>query len=61
MTLDEARENVGAGVVYRPAHGAAEDGAIVGVNEQYVFVQYVGDRAPKATRSEDLQLLGGRR
>lgn len=58
MTLDEARAQVGAGVVYRPHPDApAEDGTITSVNDQYVFVLYVGDRAPKATRAEDLTLL----
>jgi hypothetical protein len=58
VTLDEARQNIGAGVVYKPYPGIAEDGDITGVNETYVLVLYVGDRRPKATRPEDLTLLG---
>ena len=58
MSIDEARGRIGTGVVYRPYPGAkAEDGVITGVNEEYVLVHYVGDRAPKATRPEDLEPL----
>jgi hypothetical protein len=57
MTLDEARERIGAGVVYRPHGGPAEDGDIVSVGDQYVMVRYVGDRQAKATRPEDLEPL----
>ena len=58
MTLDEAREHIGSGVVYRPYPDApAEDGEITRVTDTMVFVHYVGDRAPKATRAEDLVLL----
>ncbi|WP_426566407.1 hypothetical protein ACPPVT_07625 [Angustibacter sp. McL0619] len=61
MTLDEAREHVGDGVVYKPAYGAdqAEDGTIVRVSSRYVFVLYVGDRTAKATHPSMLQLLAG--
>jgi hypothetical protein len=64
MTLDEARTHIGAGVVYNPRPGtydSAEDGEITGTSDAYVFVLYVGDRSPKATRAEDLTLLGGAR
>lgn len=58
MTLEEAAEHIDSGVVYRPHHGApAEDGTIVRVTDFHVFVLYVGDRTPKATRPEDLTLL----
>lgn len=58
MTLAEARARIGAGVVYRPHSGAqAEAGFITRVTDSYVFVHYVGDRAPKATRAEDLEFL----
>lgn len=58
MTLDEARANIGAGVVYRPYPGAqAEDGAIIRVSARYVFVHYRGDTGPKATAAECLTLL----
>lgn len=59
MTLEQARQNIGGGVVYRPFPSApAEDGTITRVSDSYVFVWYVGDRTPKATRAEDLTLLG---
>lgn len=54
MTLDEARAHIGAGVVYHSGHGRPEDGEIVRVSDLYVFVLFVGDRTPKATRPEDL-------
>jgi hypothetical protein len=58
MTLTEAAENIGRGVVYRPYPGAqGEDGTITRVSDFHVFVHYVGDRAPKATRAEDLVFL----
>ena len=57
MTLDEARAHIGAGVVYHPGHGRPEDGEIVGVSDLYVFVLFVGDRAPKATPPGSLTLL----
>jgi hypothetical protein len=60
MTLAEARDRIGYGVVYHPEHGPAEDGVIVGVSEVYVFVRYRGDEHAKATRPEDLTLLGAR-
>lgn len=34
MTLDEARANIGNGVVYAPEHGAAEEGTITSVNDR---------------------------
>jgi hypothetical protein len=60
MTLAEARQHIGAGVVYNPRPGtydSREDGEITSVNDAYVFVLYVGDRRPKATQPEDLTLL----
>lgn len=60
MTLDEAVNHVGAGVVYQPHPDAPrEDGTIVRVTDFHVFVLYAGDRTPKATRAEDLTLLAG--
>lgn len=57
MTLQEADQSVGASVVYRPHPRArAEDGEIVRVNAAYVFVLFVGDRAPKACHPADLEL-----
>ena len=57
MTLDEAREHVGAGVVYDPKYGPKEDGTIVAVSEFVVFVRYTGDVGPKGTYAKDLALL----
>lgn len=58
MTLSEARERVGSGVVYCPYPGAqAEDGEITSVNDSYVFVRFVGDRQSKACRAHDLEFL----
>lgn len=60
VTLVEARERIGTGVVYRPYPGApGEDGEIVRVNDAYVFVLFVGDRSPKAVRADDLVFLTG--
>jgi hypothetical protein len=58
MTLDEARDHIGDGVTYYPAGQPIEDGVIVGVSSTMVFVRYRGDQTAKATRPEDLTLLG---
>ncbi len=58
MTLDEAREAVGRGVVYRPQHGRFEDGVITSVRGAWVFVRYSGDATSRATAPEDLVFLG---
>lgn len=55
MTLLEAAENIGRGVVYSPRHGVREDGRIAAVNDTYVHVDYRGQ--VKATRPEDLSFL----
>lgn len=62
MTLDEAREHVGHGVVYRPYArelDSVEQGEITGVSESYVFVRYKGDQHSKATAPARLALLAG--
>ena len=60
MTLTEAAERIGSGVIYRPHPSApAEDGEITKVNGSFVFVLFVGDRHPKACRAEDLSPLRG--
>lgn len=60
MNLTEARENVGAAVVYRGHPGSpAEDGTIIRVTDAHVFVRYSGSETPKATRAHDLELLVG--
>jgi hypothetical protein len=57
MTLDEARNHIDDGVVYKPAGGKPETGVITAVSSVYVFVQYAGERGTKATYPEDLTLL----
>lgn len=57
VTLADAAENIGRGVVYCPRNGPREDGTIVRVTDFHIFVQYVGDRTPKATSPEDLEWL----
>lgn len=61
ISLEQARANVGAGVVYQAHAGAErEDGEITSVNDRYVFVRFRGDTGSKACSAEDLELLGGR-
>ena len=57
LTLEEARHNIGSGVVYCPEHGPREDGVITSVGACYVFVRFAGDVTPKATPPEALTLL----
>lgn len=57
MTLNEARNHIGDGVVYAPSHGRREDGVITGVSDRYAFVRYAGDGHSKATDPADLTLL----
>lgn len=57
MTLEEARNHIRAGVVYDPGHGQLEDGTIVRVNQQFVFIRY-GNNV-RATSPEKLTLLSG--
>jgi hypothetical protein len=63
VTLTEAREHIGAGVVYRPLPNApwspTEDGTITSVNERWVFVRYAGDTNSKATDPAHLTFLAG--
>lgn len=58
MTLEEARQNVGQGVVYNPpgTRGMAEDGTIVRVSGRWVFVRYSGHIVAKATHPTTLTL-----
>lgn len=57
MTLEEAREHIEEGVVYTAAEGTVEDGVIVSVGEQFVFVRYGADKTAKATHPAALTLL----
>lgn len=61
ITLEQAREKIGAGVVYRPHDGAAEDGEITSVSSRFVFVRYRGDAGAKATDPSMLDFLAGDR
>jgi hypothetical protein len=57
MTLDEAREHIGHGVLYQPSGGfAAEQGVITSVNNRWVFVRY-GIDGSRATDPALLSLL----
>lgn len=57
MTLDEAREHIGDGVIYQPVGYPTEGGVITGVSDCFVFVRYRGDGHSKATAAEMLTLL----
>ena len=56
MTLSEARDHAGHGVIYATGH-RAEDGVITSVGDRWVFVRYAGDQHSKATAPELLTLL----
>ena len=59
MTLDDARNNIGRSVVYKPFKGCDksqyEYGVITGVNERFVFVRYGSEILSKATNPQDLR------
>jgi len=61
VTLDEAHDHIGDGVVYRRPGSPvsqAEDGLIVRVGERFVFVCYgTPGSTPRATDPADLELL----
>lgn len=73
ITLAEARDNIGRGVVYNPESGSdpvskfcvelgygrdrLEDGVITGVSGSYVFVRYASDQHSKATDPRQLTFL----
>lgn len=59
MTLDEAREHIGDAVIFSTHPGEADGGVITSVNDSYVFVRYVRNGAPQATRPQDLTLMRG--
>lgn len=53
MTLDEARQNLGRAVIYRPHPGAEpETGFITGAGQMYVFVRYGSNGHSTATPPE---------
>lgn len=59
ITLEEARERIGAKVIYRadhvPLNEPGEEGVITEVGHMYVFVRYGADVTAKATPAEPLQ------
>ena len=57
ITIEEARANIGRGIIYRRPYCEAEQGTITGVSETTVFVHYLGDMHPKGTRPADLEWL----
>jgi hypothetical protein len=59
VTIDEARDNIWAHVVYSAFPGGAEEGVIDGVGRIYVYVRYMSPPHPVATRPEDLTLMRG--
>jgi hypothetical protein len=63
MFLEDAAGMIGAAVVYRPAGwteeswAPAEQGVIMSVSSQWVFVQYGADDHPKGTDAAQLRPL----
>ena len=57
ITIDQARDNIGRGVVYRRPHCETEQGVITSVSETTVFVRYSGDMHSKGTCPADLEWL----
>jgi hypothetical protein len=57
VDIRDARACDGRLVAYAPAGGGREYGRITGTGEKTVFVLYHGDRRPKGTRPEDLELV----
>lgn len=57
MTIDEAREHIGATVLYHPQGTSPEEGVIRHVT-RFVFVAYSGDvNGARATSPEDITLI----
>lgn len=60
MTLEQAREHVGHGVVYKRTDDRRrswEQGVITSVNDTFVFVRYGSQITSAATYPEDLELM----
>jgi hypothetical protein len=57
ITLAQARQRVGDGVVYRPDEGDPEQGVVSSVGERWVFVRYGSDSGAKATEPGMLDWL----
>ncbi len=61
MTIEEARGNIGNGVIYHPrGGGGTEEGTITSVSDRFVFVRYGRSRTSAATDPADLTLLAGK-
>jgi hypothetical protein len=57
VTLDDARDNIGRRVVYRPHHETEpEFGFITSVSELLVFVRYGSNPHPQGTPADRLEL-----
>ena len=59
ITIEQARANIGRGVIYRRPYCGVEQGTITGVSETTVFVRYLGDMHSKGTYPSDLEWLSG--
>lgn len=57
MTIDEARQHVGADVIYNDGYSIPEHGSIVRVSEQWVHVRYGHQLTTKATAAGQLTLI----
>jgi hypothetical protein len=56
VTLDEAREHIGHGVVYASGYNPPENGVITGVSRTSVFVRFEGSLHAQGTDPADLTL-----
>jgi ribosomal protein L35AE/L33A len=57
VTITEAQQHVGDGVVYQQPGGRVEQGVITSVGGHWVFVRYGSDTGSKATHAANLTLL----
>jgi len=57
MTIDEARNHIGDGVVCGTGHSVPETGVITGVTATQVLVRHHGDNGVRAHDPADLELL----
>ena len=57
ITIEQARVNIGRGVVYCRPWCETEQGFITSVSETCVFVRYSGDMHSRCTYPEDLDWL----
>lgn len=53
--VEPSESDIGRMVIYRSGHGGDEEGVIISVNSEYVFVRYKGQYTSAATRREDLE------